>query len=80
MSHRVARRRFTPEEYQRMGRAGILSEDDRVELIDGEILTMTPIGARHNAGVTPTHRAIVLAVGDDAIVQAHGCTADRVIL
>jgi Putative restriction endonuclease len=55
-----------------MGQVGILSEDDRVELIDGEVLSMTPIGARHNACVTRTHRAMVLAVGDDAIVQAQG--------
>jgi Uma2 family endonuclease len=34
-----------------MGRAGILTEDDRVELIDGEIVEMTPIGRSHAAGV-----------------------------
>lgn len=72
MACAVTRRRFTAEEYQRMGRTGILSEADHVELIGGEILTMTPIGARHNACVTRTHRTMVLAVGDDAIVQAQG--------
>jgi hypothetical protein len=34
-----------------MGETGILSEDDRVELIDGEILAMTPIGPDRAAGV-----------------------------
>ena len=43
----VQRYRFTADEFARMGEAGIFTEDDRVELIDGEILEMTPIGALH---------------------------------
>ncbi|CAA9444409.1 COG1355, Predicted dioxygenase [uncultured Rubrobacteraceae bacterium] len=43
----TARRRFTVEEYHRMGEAGILREDERVELIEGEIVQMNPIGGRH---------------------------------
>ncbi|MCA1594329.1 MAG: Uma2 family endonuclease, partial [Acidobacteria bacterium] len=38
-------------EYERMGVAGIFSEDDRVELIEGEIVEMSPIGKRHAACV-----------------------------
>lgn len=41
------RHRITVDEYHRMGEAGIFSEDDRVELIEGEIIDMTPIGFRH---------------------------------
>ncbi len=41
------RRRFTVEEYELMGRTGILGEDDRTELLDGEIVSMSPIGPRH---------------------------------
>ena len=47
MAPSLRRRRFTVEEYHEMVRAGILSEDDRLELIDGEIVEMTPIGRRH---------------------------------
>src|SRR5579884_2077910 len=40
-------RRFTVDEYHAMAEAGILDEDERVELIDGEIVQMTPIGPVH---------------------------------
>jgi Uma2 family endonuclease len=42
-----ARRRFTVDEFQRMGEAGIIAPDERVELIDGEVIEMTPVGPRH---------------------------------
>ena len=46
-----ARRLFTIEEYEKMAAMGILTEDDRVELIDGEIVEMSPIGLSHAAVV-----------------------------
>jgi len=51
MTLELTRRRFSVDEYERMGEAGILGEDDRVELLDGEIVEMTPIGSRHAATV-----------------------------
>ena len=39
--------RFTVEEFRKMGEAGIFAEDDRIELVEGEIVEMTPIGWRH---------------------------------
>jgi hypothetical protein len=42
----VKRHRFTAREYRAMGEAGVLGEDDRVELVDGEIVDMAPIGNR----------------------------------
>jgi Uma2 family endonuclease len=72
MASIVTRKRFTADEYQRMGQVGILLEGDRVELIYGEIVTMTPIGTRHNACVAKGNRALVRAAGDDAIVLPQG--------
>ena len=51
------RRRFTTHEYDRMGEAGILREDERIELLDGEIIEMSPIGTprrRHPRLRVPT--------------------------
>jgi Uma2 family endonuclease len=48
MSMPLARRSFTVEEYHRMARAGVFAEDDRVELLDGEIVEMTLIGPGSN--------------------------------
>ncbi len=47
----LTRRSFTVDEYHRMAEAGILGEDDRVELIDGQVVTMTPIGPGHGSCV-----------------------------
>ena len=44
-------RKFTVDEYYRMAEVGILRPDERVELIDGEIILMAPIGHLHNSGV-----------------------------
>lgn len=51
MSVQIAKRWFTVAEYDRMGETGILTEDDRVELVEGEIIEMSPIGRRHAAFV-----------------------------
>lgn len=47
MTVQLCRRLFTADEYERMAATGIFGEEDRIELIDGEIVTMTPIGSRH---------------------------------
>ena len=68
----ISKKRFTADDYQRMGQVGILSGDDRVELIDGEVVAMTPIGARHCACVDGVNRAMVIGAGDTAIVRVQG--------
>ena len=63
------RRLLTVDEYHRMGEAGILTEDDRVELIEGELVAMAPIGSEHIAATNSLNRLLVLAVGDRGIVS-----------
>jgi len=68
VSVELLKRRFTVEEYERMGQAGILSEDDRVELIEGEIIEMSPIGSRHAGTVARIHHLFSTRLGDRAVV------------
>jgi Uma2 family endonuclease len=63
------RRLLTVDEYHRMGDAGILTEDDRVELIEGELVAMAPIGSEHVAATNALNHLLVLAVGDRGIVS-----------
>ena len=65
----LTRWRFTVHDYHRMGEAGILHEDDRVELIEGELVEMTAIGTRHFSCVNRLNRLLVMNVDDDAIVS-----------
>jgi Uma2 family endonuclease len=69
MPIRVEKRRFSVHEYHRMAEVGILSEDDHVELIAGEILEMSPIGSRHAACVGRLNRLLNRLVELDAIVR-----------
>ena len=62
------RHRLTVEEYNRMGEAGILRPDERVELIEGEILDMAPPGSRHAGTVNQLLGLLQRAVGDRAIL------------
>jgi Uma2 family endonuclease len=64
-----ARRPFTVSEYERLIAADILHEDDRVELINGEILEMTPIGVRHAACVNRLNKLLMAQAGDRAIIS-----------
>ncbi|OIQ12533.1 Uma2 family endonuclease [Neomoorella thermoacetica] len=65
----VARRRFTVDEYYQMAQAGILGEDDRVELIEGEIIEMVPIGTRHAACIRRLLHIFSTKIGDNALVD-----------
>ena len=64
----LPRRRLTVEDFHRIWEAGILSEDDRVELIEGEIIDMAPIGSTHAGTVGLLTRRLEQAVGEHALV------------
>jgi Uma2 family endonuclease len=68
MAVRARRRRFTLDEYHRMGETGILGRGDRVELIEGEIVEMTPIGSRHASTVGRVQHVFSARLGDRALV------------
>lgn len=64
------RHRLSADDYERMGQAGILGEDDRVELIEGEIIDMPPIGSPHGGAVNRIANRLVRAVTEnDAILS-----------
>jgi len=66
---KVERWTFTVDDYMQMLEAGILTEDDRVELIEGEILKMSPIGDPHAACVKKGNALFHRLVGHQAIVS-----------
>lgn len=63
--------RWTRREYERMGEAGILAPDARTELIDGEIIEMSPQGSRHAAAIRMVEEALreTVSGGYDIRVQ-----------
>lgn len=61
---------LTVHDYYRMAEVGLLSPDDRTELIEGEIIDMPPIGDRHASVVRSLTKRLVLAVGDSAEVSS----------
>lgn len=69
MSVRIAKRLINVGEYYRMSEAGILTAKDRVELIHGEIIKMSPIGSKHAATADRMNKTLNLLLGDNAIVR-----------
>jgi Uma2 family endonuclease len=69
MALQIARWQFTVADYHRMRETGILAEDDRVELIDGEVRAMSPISPSHAALVRRLNATLGKRLGDTAIVS-----------
>jgi Uma2 family endonuclease len=65
----IPRRLFTVEEYHRMAEVGIFHPGERVELIEGEIVQMSPIGPRHAGCVINATRLFITRLGDRAVVS-----------
>jgi Uma2 family endonuclease len=65
----IRRHRFTVADYYRMAEVGILAPDARVELIEGEVIEMPPIGAPHASVVNRLHTLLVETVQGHALVR-----------
>jgi Uma2 family endonuclease len=64
-----ARHRYDVDAFHRMAEAGIFGEGDRIELIDGDLIDMAPIGSEHAANVNVLVQALVIACAGRAIVS-----------
>jgi Uma2 family endonuclease len=69
MAVQIHRWQFTVADFARMAEAGIFAEDDRVELIDGEVCVMSPIGPRHAAIVKRLNALMSRQIVDKAIIS-----------
>ena len=68
MVAQLLKRQFSIQDYHQMVVAGILGEDERVELIEGEIIKMSAIGVRHASCVKRLLKLFSQALGDRTIV------------
>jgi Uma2 family endonuclease len=68
---------FTIDQFYKMGEAGVFRPDQRIELIDGELIEMAPIGARHVQAVNRLTRMLVVAYGEGAVVSVQNPVALR---
>jgi Uma2 family endonuclease len=65
----LKRRRFTVAEYRQMADVGLIQPDERVELLNGEIVEMSPIGSRHAAASMLLSRAFFETIGRRAWIN-----------
>jgi Uma2 family endonuclease len=68
MAVQIKRRMLTLEEYERTIEAGVFNEDERIELIEGEIVEMAPIGFPHEMCVARLTKLLERVAGDGALV------------
>ncbi len=65
----IQRRLFTVQEYEQMIRAGLFGEDDRLELIEGEVIAMSPISPGHAGRVNRLNKLFTRRVGERALIS-----------
>jgi Uma2 family endonuclease len=68
----AVRHAFTVDEWHVMGEADLFGEDARVELLDGEVIEMAPIGSAHNGCVIALTNLLAEAAGRRALISAQG--------
>jgi|SRR5579859_1184832 len=61
--------RITVDQYEHMVQAGVFAEDERIELIEGQILNMSPIGSAHSGQVKRLNRILAKQVADLALIS-----------
>ncbi|MGB3495129.1 MAG: Uma2 family endonuclease [Elainellaceae cyanobacterium] len=69
MTVQILRKKFTVGQFHQMMESGILTDGDRVELLQGEIIEMSPIGRQHAACVDRVNELLVRELGSRAIVR-----------
>lgn len=69
MDSTIHQRQITVDEYYQMGAHGIIGPEERTQLIEGQILKMSPVGSEHAAIVDTINRLLHEQVGDTAIVR-----------
>jgi len=68
----VERFRLSSERYHTMIEKGIFGEDEHIELIEGEIVTMSPIGSEHSGVVDQLSEILVDQLAKRAVVKVQG--------
>ncbi len=66
----LTRHKLDADSYYGMAEAGILGRHERIELIEGELIDMAPIGQDHGSTVSRLHEALVLACAGRATVYS----------
>lgn len=72
----LLRHQFTVQQFHQMATSGILSENDQVELIRGEMIDISPIGIRHAGCVTRLVNLLIQLLGKNIILSPQ----NRVVL
>ncbi len=65
----LPRRRFTVEEYEQLVQVGILADDERVELLEGELIEMSPINLSHVLAVNRLTHLLALRLAQRAVLS-----------
>src|SRR6266849_6121752 len=79
MAVMLRRYRFTVDEYERLAQAQLLTQCDRIELLDGEIVEMTPIGDRHASVVARLTNLFSRHLDNRSIVWAQNPIQLRIV-
>lgn len=69
MGIQLQRQLFTVDEYYKMAEVGILTPEDKVELINGEIIRMSPSNSEHANAIDILAKKLIIGIGDKAVVR-----------